>query len=387
MPLGPPLRAPYKRRQLPKHQGFAVVTENDVLAALRGVKALDGKPLPESGMIAGLSIRDDKVALSLGIEPSQAKAAEAVRKAAEMAILMVKGVKASTVALTAERAQGAPSAQGQRPQARPAGPQVVAGVKHIIAVASGKGGVGKSTTSVNLALGLAAEGWKVGILDADVFGPSVPRLLGISGKPDSEGRTIIPLEAYGLKAMSMGFLVEERTAMVWRGPMVMSALQQMLRDVAWGDLDCLVIDMPPGTGDAQLTIAQSAPLAGAIIVSTPQDLALIDARRGISMFEKTEVPVLGVIENMSYFLCPHCGGRSDIFGHGGARKEAETLGVPFLGEAPLDIAIRETSDAGKPIVATRPDSSHAKVYREIARAVKARLETGTQRAAPKITIG
>jgi ATP-binding protein involved in chromosome partitioning len=364
-----------------------VVSENDVLAALRGVKALDGKPLPESGMIAGLSIRDDKVALSLGIDPSQAKAAEGVRKAAEMAILMVKGVKASTVALTAERAQGAPAAQGQRPQARPAGPQVVAGVKHIIAVASGKGGVGKSTTSVNLALGLAAEGWKVGILDADVFGPSVPRLLGISGKPDSEGRTIIPLEAYGLKAMSMGFLVEERTAMVWRGPMVMSALQQMLRDVAWGDLDCLVIDMPPGTGDAQLTIAQSAPLAGAIIVSTPQDLALIDARRGISMFEKTEVAVLGVIENMSYFLCPHCGGRSDIFGHGGARKEAETLGVPFLGEAPLDIAIRETSDAGKPIVATQPNSSHAKVYREIARAVKARLETGTQRAAPKITIG
>ncbi|MFO1114683.1 MAG: iron-sulfur cluster carrier protein ApbC [Beijerinckiaceae bacterium] len=363
-----------------------MVAENEILAALRSVNGLDGRPLPDSGMIAGLSIRDDKVTMSLQIDPSQAGAAEAVRKAAEMAILMVKGVKASTVALTAEREPGA-AGQAQRPQARPAGPQAVGSVKRIIAVASGKGGVGKSTTSVNLALALAAEGWKVGILDADVYGPSVPRLLGINAKPDSEGRTIIPLEAYGLKAMSMGFLVEERTAMVWRGPMVMSALQQMLRDVAWGDLDCLVIDMPPGTGDAQLTIAQSAPLAGAIIVSTPQDLALIDARRGITMFEKTEVPVLGVIENMSYFLCPHCGGRTDVFGHGGARKEAEHLGVPFLGEAPLDMAIRETSDAGKPIVATQPNSPHAEVYRKIARAVKARLDGGAQRQAPKIVIG
>ncbi len=364
-----------------------MVTETDILAALRSVKALDGTtPLPDSGMISGLSIRDDKVAVSLLIEPSQAKAGEVVRKAAEMAILMVKGVKASTVALTAERAPGASNGHGQRPHAHPAAPQQVGAVKRIIAVASGKGGVGKSTTAVNLALALKAEGWKVGILDADVYGPSIPRLLGISEKPEAEGRIITPLEAYGLKAMSMGFLVEERTAMVWRGPMVMSALQQMLRDVAWGELDCLVIDMPPGTGDAQLTIAQSAPLAGAVIVSTPQDLALIDARRGISMFEKTEVPVLGIVENMSYFLCPHCGGRSDVFGHGGARKEAEHLGVPFLGEAPLDIAIRETSDAGKPIVATQPNSKHAEVYRQIARAVKARLE-GATRAAPKITIG
>ena len=366
-----------------------MVSETEILAALRAVKGLDGAtPLPDSGMIAGLSIRDDKVSMSLAIEPAQARAAEPVRKAAEMAILAVHGVKSSAVALTAERAPSAPPAPqpGQRPHARPAAPQTVAGVKRIIAVASGKGGVGKSTTAVNLALALAAEGWRVGILDADVFGPSIPRLLGISGKPDSQGRTIIPMEAYGLKAMSMGFLVEERQAMVWRGPMVMSALTQMLRDVAWGDLDCLVIDMPPGTGDAQLTIAQAAPLAGAIIVSTPQDLALIDARRGISMFEKTEVPILGIIENMSYFLCPHCGGRSEVFGHGGARKEAEQLGVPFLGEAPLDIVIRETSDSGRPVVASQPDSPHAQVYRTMARAVKARLE-GAQRAAPRIVQG
>ena len=238
-----------------------MVAETEILAALRAVKALDGAtPLPDSGMIAGLSIRDDKVAMSL-LSSRLGPRREPIRKAAEMAILMVKGVKGSTVALTAERGPAA-AQQGQRPQARPAGPQTVAGVKNIIAVASGKGSVANSTTAVNLALGLVAEGWRVGILDADVYGPSVPRLLGISDKPQSEGRTIIPLEAYGLKAMSMGFLVEERQAMVWRGPMVMSALQQMLRDVAWGDLDCLVIDMPPGTGDAQLTIAQSAPLAG-----------------------------------------------------------------------------------------------------------------------------
>jgi ATP-binding protein involved in chromosome partitioning len=366
-----------------------VASENDIIGALRAVKALDGvTPLPDSGMIAGLTVKDDRVYVALAIEPSQAAAAEPIRKAAEMAILSVRGVKGSAVSLTAERPAGAAQqAEAQRPQARPQAAQTVAGVKHIIAVASGKGGVGKSTTAVNLALALAAEGWRVGILDADVYGPSMPRLLGLTGRPESEGRTIIPMEAYGLKVMSMGFLVEERTAMVWRGPMVMSALQQMLRDVAWGDLDCLVVDMPPGTGDAQLTIAQSAPLAGAVIVSTPQDLALIDARRGITMFEKTEVPVLGIIENMSYFLCPHCGGRSDVFGHGGARKEAEEMGVPFLGEAPLDMAIRETSDAGKPIVATQPDSSFAQVYRTIARAVKARLEGVPQRAAPKIVIG
>ena len=249
----------------------------------------------------------------------------------------------------------------------------------MIAVASGKGGVGKSTTAVNLALGLRDLGMTVGILDADIYGPSMPRLLAIKGRPEMlGGRMLRPMESYGMKAMSIGFLIEEETPMIWRGPMVMSAITQMLREVDWGKLDVLVVDMPPGTGDAQLTLAQQVPLAGAVIVSTPQDLALIDARRGIAMFRKVDVPVLGVVENMSYFLCPHCGERTEIFTHGGARKEAERLGVPFLGEVPLVVEIRETSDAGLPIVATQPDSPHAKIYREIAsaRSCWSRQETG-----------
>ena len=214
--------------------------------------------------------------------------------------------------------------------------QQVAGIKHMIAVASGKGGVGKSTTAVNLALGFQANGLKAGILDADIYGPSQPRLLGLTGRPQvADGKRLRPMEAYGLEAMSMGFLVDEGTPIIWRGPMVVSALTQMLRDVTWSDLDVLVIDMPPGTGDVQLTMAQQVPLAGAIIVSTPQDLALIDARKGLTMFRKVDVPVLGIIENMSTFICPKCGERSDIFGHGGAKLEAEKLGIPFLGGVPL----------------------------------------------------
>src|SRR5690606_35856563 len=240
------------------------------------------------------------------------------------------------------------------------GKRGVPGVASIIAMASGKGGVGKSTTAVNIALGLVANGLKVGVLDADIYGPSMPRLLNIRGKPGTvDGRVLKPMENYGLKVMSMGFLVEEETPMIWRGPMVMSALTQMLREVDWGELDVLVVDMPPGTGDAQLTMAQQVPLAGAIIVSTPQDLALIDARKGLAMFRKTDIPVLGIIENMSYFLCPSCGERSDIFGHGGAAEEARKLGIPFLGEVPLHMAIRARSDEGHPIVAAEPESLHA----------------------------
>jgi len=253
------------------------------------------------------------------------------------------------------------------------GPQKIAlpGVRQTIAVASGKGGVGKSTTAANLALALAAEGLRVGILDADIYGPSMPRLFGISGKPEiSENRLIQPLMAHGIKIMSMGFLVSEETAMVWRGPMVAGAVQQLLREVAWEPLDVLVVDMPPGTGDAQLTLAQSVALSGAVIVSTPQDLALIDARRGVEMFRKVDAPILGIIENMSMFICPNCGTRHDIFGHGGARKEAARIGVPFLGEIPLELALRETSDAGKPIVAAEPEGPIAEAYRSIARRVK-----------------
>jgi ATP-binding protein involved in chromosome partitioning len=262
----------------------------------------------------------------------------------------------------------------------------VPGVEAIIAVASGKGGVGKSTTAVNLALGLRDLGLKVGILDADIYGPSLPKLLAIREKPQTIGGTRLkPISRYGLTVMSIGFLIEEETPMIWRGPMVMSALTQMLREVEWGTLDVMVVDMPPGTGDAQLTMAQQVPLKGAVIVSTPQDLALIDARRGIAMFKRVNVPVLGIVENMSYFLCPECGTRSDIFGHGGARHEAERLKVPFLGEVPLHMTIREKSDAGLPVVATEPEGVHAETYRSIAAKVRDQLAAGA-RPAPKIVI-
>ncbi|MBO0734286.1 MAG: Mrp/NBP35 family ATP-binding protein [Methylocapsa sp.] len=357
-----------------------MVSEQQVLAALHDVAGPDGKtPLAQPGAISGVSIRDGKVYVSLSVDPRQSAALEPVRAAAEAALRRLPGVSVALVSLTAEK-------QAPPPKAIPPRGIAVPGIARIIAVASGKGGVGKSTCAVNLALGLASFGWRVGILDADVFGPSLPRLLGLTAKPETEGRAIKPLAAYGIKAMSIGFLVGEEDAMIWRGPMVMSAIQQLLRDVAWGELDCLVVDMPPGTGDAQLTVAQNVVLAGAIIVSTPQDLALIDARRGIAMFNKVAVPVLGIIENMSYFLCPHCGARSDIFAHGGAKIEAAKHGVPFLGEIPLDSAIREHSDVGRPSAAD-PASPHAEIFRAIAAKVKEALAERGARVAPKITIG
>ena len=272
-----------------------------------------------------------------------------------------------------------------RATSRPAG---IPGIKHVVAVASGKGGVGKSTTSCNLALGFAALGLKVGILDADIYGPSQPKLFGLRGKPRLIGtRTLEPMERFGVKVMSIGFLVEEDLAMIWRGPMVISAITQMLREVAWGDLDVLVVDLPPGTGDASLTMAQQTPLAGAVIVSTPQDIALIDTRRSIAMFRKVNVPLLGMIENMSGFCCPDCGHVSPIFGHGGARIEAEKIGTPFLGAIPLHIQIRATSDDGRPIVATEPESVHAKLYIGIAGEVWLALSTGRAgKPAPRIVI-
>ncbi|NNF79841.1 MAG: iron-sulfur cluster carrier protein ApbC, partial [Rhizobiales bacterium] len=286
---------------------------------------------------------------------------------------------------------GAPPPPMAGAKGAPGGGQMagIPGIKHIIAVASGKGGVGKSTTACNVALGLLAGGAKVGILDADIYGPSMPRLMGITGQPQpGDGGKLEAMEGYGLKVMSMGFLVEEDTPMIWRGPMVMSALTQMMRDVNWGELDVLVVDMPPGTGDAQLTMAQQVPLAGAIIVSTPQDLALIDARKGLNMFRKVDVPVLGIVENMSYFACPKCGEHSPIFGNGGARAEAEKIGVEFLGEVPLHMDVRERSDAGLPIVATKPDSEHAEIYRQIAKNVYAQLQDGApgRKAAPAIVV-
>jgi ATP-binding protein involved in chromosome partitioning len=361
-------------------------------AALQRVPGPDGQtPLPQSGAIAGVTIRDGKVFAAIAIDPKDAARLEPMRRNAEAVIKQINGVAGALVSLTSERVPGretaaAGPAPGPKAQAARAG-TAIPGVKQIIAVASGKGGVGKSTLSANLALALVAEGWRVGLLDADIYGPSVPRLFGVSGKPAVEGRVMKPHEAYGLKLMSIGFLVEEATAMIWRGPMVMSALNQMLREVAWGELDCLIIDMPPGTGDAQLSIAQGVQLAGAVIVSTPQDLALIDARRGIAMFQKVNVPILGIVENMSYFVCPHCGGRSDIFAHGGARHEAEHLHVPFLGEIPLALAIRENSDAGRPIVAVEPQSAHALAFAAVAANVRASLADGGKlKPPPRIVI-
>jgi ATP-binding protein involved in chromosome partitioning len=318
-----------------------------------------------------------------------------LRKAAEDAVAALPGILSVTAVLTAHQDPAGGSAHGPgisraaRADAAPHAPPKamgIPGVTHIIAVASGKGGVGKSTVAVNLALGLSQLGFKTGLLDADIYGPSVPRLLDIREKPKSrDGKVLEPIEKLGLKVMSIGFLIKEDEPMIWRGPMVMSALSQMLADVAWAPLDVLVVDMPPGTGDAQLTIAQRVPLKGAVIVSTPQDLALIDARKGLAMFRKTQVPVLGIVENMSVFICPHCGEASHIFGHGGARATAEELGVPFLGEIPLVPAIRETSDAGTPIVALAPDSPEALAFLALARAVAGKLAEPV-RAAPRIVV-
>jgi ATP-binding protein involved in chromosome partitioning len=369
-----------------------MVSRENVIAALAGIPGPDGKtPLTSSGVLSEIVIHQGKVYFSIAVDPAKAQGAEALRKAAEDAVKAIPDIAGAMVTLTAEKPKGsaapAPPQPGPRAQAATtqSGPP---GVRHIIAVASGKGGVGKSTTACNLALAFAAQGQRVGVLDADIYGPSMPRLFGIRGRPKIKtGRTLIPMEGYGCKVMSIGFLVEEDTAMIWRGPMVISALNQMLREVDWGDLDVLVVDMPPGTGDAQLTMSQSVPLAGAVIVSTPQDLALIDARRGVAMFQKVNVPILGIIENMSYFLCPSCGTRSDIFGHGGARDEATRIGVPFLGEIPLHMEIRENADGGTPVVVTAPDSGHSKAYRAIAVSIWQGLEAGAaKRAAPRIVI-
>ena len=383
------------------------VTRDQVLDTLSAVATPEGAPLTKAGVLSEI-VAGDKVFFSISVEAGAVQAWEPVRKRAEEAVKAMPGVQSVMVALTAERkgpAGPAGPAPGGRPgigaarpgtphsgashaHGRPQGPIGVPGVAAIVAVASGKGGVGKSTVAINLALGLRDLGLKVGILDADIYGPSLPKLLDIRERPETiGGKRLKPIARHGLAAMSIGFLIEEETPMIWRGPMVMSALTQMLREVEWGTLDVMVVDMPPGTGDAQLTMAQQVPLKGAVIVSTPQDLALIDARRGIAMFRRVNVPVLGIVENMSTFICPECGTRSDIFGHGGARREAERLGVPFLGEVPLEMAIRETSNAGAPIVASRPDSAQAAAFRAIAQAVRAQIASGgADRPPPKIVI-
>jgi ATP-binding protein involved in chromosome partitioning len=381
------------------------VTEQQVMESLKAViEPGSGADIVSREMVSGLVIKDGNVGFVIEVDPRDGAKMAPLREHAEKIVHALPGVVSVTAVLTAHSA-AAHSTAGQNASSAPQGaaqpgpaPQqagapgakpMVPGVDAIVAVASGKGGVGKSTVTVNLALGLATLGLKVGILDADIYGPSQPRMLGIGGRPNSpDGKTLTPLENYGVKCMSMGFLVPEDSPMIWRGPMVSSALQQMLRDVAWGELDVLMVDMPPGTGDAQLSMSQQVPLAGAVIVSTPQDIALLDARKGLNMFRKVDVPVLGIVENMSLFVCPNCGHESHIFSHGGARLEAEKLGIEFLGELPLDIEIRETSDSGRPIVVSRPDSPHAKTFVAIAERIrdKVKAEGGTRRQAPKIVM-
>ena len=380
---------------------MAGVSEQQILDSLKQVIDPDsGKDIVSAGMIKGLQTKDGHVAFAIEVDPDKGSGLEPLRKEAEEVVHDLGGVISATVVLTADRSpqgpgQGQPSPSGKPPLdhgGAPGGPTpaLLPGVAAIVAVASGKGGVGKSTTAVNLALGLAAGGHKTGLLDADIYGPSMPRMMGITGQPSSsDGTTLAAMENYGIKVMSMGFLVEEDTPMIWRGPMVQSALEQMMRDVSWGELDIMVVDMPPGTGDIQLTLAQKVPLTGAVIISTPQDIALMDARKGLNMFRKVGVPVFGLIENMSYFTCPKCGERSEIFSHGGAKIEADRLGIDFLGEIPLDIIIRETSDGGRPIVVSEPESEHALTYRAIADKVWEKIEhspSDEAASAPKIVI-
>ena len=413
-------------------------TKAQVLDQLKRIKGPDMEGnIVDLGLVSEILLKDARVYFSVTVPAARAEELEPLRQAAEKVVKDIAGVKGVTAVLTAEAVKRGPAGGGQAPESprvqaararggagdgahghahdhghdhgpghshgAPVGPAEggpasgrtgqpkaqqasapqtgarqatgVPGIRHMIAVASGKGGVGKSTTAVNLALGFQANGLKVGILDADIYGPSQPRLLGLAGRPEvGQGNKLKPMVGYGLKAMSMGFMVDEGTPVIWRGPMVVQALTQMLREVLWGDLDVLVIDMPPGTGDVQLTMAQQVPLSGAIIVSTPQDLALIDARKGLNMFRKTDIPVIGLIENMSYFNCTKCGERHEIFGHGGAKNEAEKLDVPFLGEVPLHVDIRTKSDTGQPITATEPQSPYAQIYRELAAKAWAELE-------------
>jgi len=370
------------------------ISKEKILENLANIKDPElGGDLVSLGMVSDIIIKNGNVGFSIEVDPKRAPSLESLRKEAEDTVRKMPGVLSVTAVLTAHRSINKQQDNPSKPTANKSDKpkesksrELAPDVKHIIAVASGKGGVGKSTTALNIAVALSLQGLAAGILDADIYGPSLPRMIGLNEKPKSpDGKTLEPLQKYGLKCMSIGFLVPEDTPTIWRGPMVMSALEQMLKDVSWGDLDVLVVDMPPGTGDAQLTMSQRVPLAGAVIVSTPQDIALLDARKGLNMFKKVNVPVLGIVENMSTFVCPKCGEPSDIFGSGGAKQEALRLGVDFLGGVPLHMDIRITSDEGKPIVIDSPNSHHSKCYKEIASAVWRNVTR--QRKKPPLIVG
>jgi ATP-binding protein involved in chromosome partitioning len=361
---------------------MAGVTQEQVVAALKTVDSgTGGLDVVARGWVKGILTNAGHVTFTLEVPPQLGPRLEPVRAAAEKAVHALPGVLTVTAVLTAEAEKDKPAPKAARERI------ALPSIRFIVAVASGKGGVGKSTTAANLAVAFARLGRKTAMFDADIFGPSMPRMLGLAGrKPGSDGKRVIPLENHGVKVMSIGFMIAEDNPIVWRGPMVMGALEQMLRDVEWGELDIMVVDMPPGTGDTQLTMSQRVPLAGAVIVSTPQDIALLDARKGLNMFRKVEVPILGIVENMSYYVCPKCGNRDDIFDHGGAHRTADELGADFLGEVPLDLKIRLTSDAGTPIVAAEPESAHAQAYMRIAERIWDKLASG-QKKAPTISIG
>lgn len=344
-----------------------MATRDTVLEALKTINTPSGIDIVSAGMIKALTVDTGVVRFVFEVSGAQANALEPVRAAAQAAAEAVDGVKSVSAVMTAHSTPSPPPDLKPGRKSEPEGPQKIPGVEKIIAIASGKGGVGKSTLSVNLAVALAAEGKRVGLLDADVFGPSQPRMLGVSGRPASpDGKTILPLRNHGVTMMSIGLMTNEDEAVVWRGPMLIGALQQMLNQVQWGALDVLIVDLPPGTGDVQMTLAQKAEVTGAIIVSTPQDVALIDARKAIDMFNKLGTPILGMVENMAYQICEECGHKGHPFGQGGVAKEAANLGVPLLAELPLHLDIRIASDSGAPIVVSKPDTPQAQAFRTLA---------------------